>query len=167
MGCGKSTIGGWLAKRFEAAFIDTDHLIEQIEGCSIAELFASKGEEYFRQLEHKTISELNSEANITIVATGGGAPCHLSNMDTMNSRGLTVYLSNTPKQLARQLEHGKSKRPLIKDLNQEQLEDFIASALEQRNPYYQQAKLIVDCYGCSNEYIANHIKRYIDFSAKK
>lgn len=167
MGCGKSTIGRWLARRFDADFVDTDHLIEEAEGMTIAELFAAKGEAYFREKEHQTVSEIESTKKITIVATGGGLPCHLDNMTLMNERGLTVYLFNRATQLASQLEHGKSKRPLIKDLSQEELVDFIDRALEQRNKYYNKAQLIVDCYGSTNDYIANHIESCIDFLSKK
>lgn len=166
MGCGKSTLGRWFAKRLDAAFIDTDNLIEQQQGCSIAEIFANKGEDYFRMLEHKTIEDLEDSGKITIVATGGGLPCHLSNMELMNRRGITVYLFNRSDQLAKNLEYGKSKRPLIRDLSQDELIDFIDKALSQREKYYNKAQLTVDCYGSINEYIAKHIESYIDFYKK-
>lgn len=167
MGCGKSTIGRWLSKRLDANFVDTDNLIEQAQGCTIAEIFAAKGEAYFRTLEQQTVGSIEDGGKITIVATGGGLPCHLDNMALMNQRGVTVYLFNRSNQLAAHLEHGKSKRPLIKDLSQDELVEFIEKALEQREPYYNKAQIVVDCYGATNEYIAKHIESYLDFLQKK
>lgn len=167
MGCGKSTFGRWFSKRLDASFIDTDHLIEKNEGCSISDIFENKGESHFRDLEHKTVSELESTDKITIIATGGGLPCHRSNMELMNQKGITVYLFNRSDQLASNLEYGKSKRPLIRDLSQQELIEFIDRALESRKEYYNKAQLVVDCYGSTNEYIANHIESYIDFLQKK
>ena len=53
MGCGKSTVGALLARRLGRTLADTDALIETQEGCTIPELFARKGEEYFRACERR------------------------------------------------------------------------------------------------------------------
>ena len=75
MGCGKSSIGRALARRLGFRFLDTDALLEQRCGRSVREIFASEGEERFRELERDVLSELVAGAGPdAVVATGGGAP---------------------------------------------------------------------------------------------
>ena len=72
MGCGKSTVGAALAKASGWDFVDTDELIEEQEGMSIPQIFAERGEEGFREAEHKACL-MASKLKKTIIATGGGA----------------------------------------------------------------------------------------------
>ena len=71
MGCGKSTFGKKISKEIGYAFIDMDTYIERQEGCSISEIFATKGEECFRQLESNLVEKLSGEGGY-IISTGGG-----------------------------------------------------------------------------------------------
>lgn len=161
MGCGKSSIGRALASRLNIQFLDMDPLIEQHCGKSIREIFASEGEEGFRLHEKEVLAEIVAEQQKCIVATGGGAPCFYDNMEVMNRAGVTVYFQMSPEKLAGRLEHGKAKRPLLQDKSQEELIDFIRANVEKRETYYLQAKLIIQCDGVSDEYIADHIVRYL------
>lgn len=71
-GSGKSTVGKHLAKELGITLIDTDRIIEEREGRSIAEIFLADGEEGFRAIEKKVVLEsLNMEDSI--VALGGGS----------------------------------------------------------------------------------------------
>ena len=146
MGCGKSTIGRTLAKQLGVRFLDMDTLLEQRCGKSVAEIFTETGETGFRQSEREVLAELTSERE-AIVATGGGAPCFFDNMETMNRAGLTVYFKMSPEKLAGRLEHGKAKRPLLRDKSEEELIGFIRENVAKREKYYMQAKLIIDCDG--------------------
>ena len=85
-----------------------------------------------------------------IVATGGGLPCFFDNMEWMNANGTTVYLQMEPAQLVSRLQK-RQKRPLIKDLDDEQLLDFITEKLTERNPFYTQAKVIVNAFDLDAE----------------
>jgi shikimate kinase len=58
MGCGKSSIGRRLAARLELPFIDADDEIEQAAGRTIPDIFAVRGEAYFREGERKVIQRL-------------------------------------------------------------------------------------------------------------
>lgn len=160
MGCGKSTIGRALAKALGWEFVDVDKMIEQQEGMSIAEIFESKGEEYFRGIEAKVIDSFSSQG--VVVATGGGMPCRGDNMERLNEKGETIYLKMSASKLFGRLDGGRKKRPLIKDLNDEQLKLFIADNLELREKYYSKAKVIIDCDGVSDSYVIDHIKDYIE-----
>lgn len=143
MGCGKSTMGRKLAKQLGYDFIDLDQEIEKRTDTTIGNYFSANGEMAFRELERKTLQEFDYPLNC-IVATGGGAPCYFDNMDWMNANGMTVYIEMSPLALARRLEKGKEKRPLLKDLNETQMIAFIEGKLAEREGYYKRAKLIVE-----------------------
>lgn len=160
MGCGKSTIGRALARLLDVRFLDMDTLLEQRCGKSIGEVFAEKGEAGFRQHEREVLSDVTAEQD-AIVATGGGAPCFFDNMERMNAAGLTVYFKMSPEKLAGRLEHGRTRRPLLRDKSEEELVEFIRTNIEKREQYYLQAKLIIDCDGVRDDYIADHIAGYI------
>lgn len=71
-GAGKSTIGRKIAEAFHLPFVDTDQVIEERAGMSVSDIFVTKGEEYFRELEAQVVAEtVNTE--VGIVALGGGA----------------------------------------------------------------------------------------------
>ena len=72
MGCGKSTLGRKVAKCLGVQFVDTDRYIEHMEGMKISEIFATKGEAYFRQKETEVCEKFSNETGY-IIATGGGA----------------------------------------------------------------------------------------------
>lgn len=143
MGCGKSTMGKKLAKKLGYDFIDLDHEFERHTEGTVGSYFAAHGEEGFRKQESKLLREFNYPANC-IVATGGGAPCFFDNMDWMNRNGVTVYIEMTPLALAKRLENGKEKRPLLKDLDEVQMIAFIEDKLAERAKFYNGASLKVD-----------------------
>lgn len=143
MGCGKTTMGKQLARKLGFAFVDLDHVVEERTGSTVAAYFAAHGEAGFRELESKTLKTYTYPENC-VVATGGGTPCFFDNMDWMNAHGLTVYFSLSPKALAKRLESGKHTRPLLKDLDEMQMESFIREKLSERSLFYENAALIVE-----------------------
>ena len=142
MGCGKSYVGRNLAPLLGFEYIDVDKYIEEKEGLTIKEIFEQKGEDYFRLQEKEFIAQVDSEENL-VVSTGGGAPCFFDNMDVMNEKGLTIYLNRNKEKTIWRLLKGQYKRPLIANLNQEELEKFYDERLESRKPFYEKAKLHV------------------------
>ena len=149
MGCGKSTKAKQLAHRLECAVIDLDAEIVNKSGKTIAEYFEAYGESVFRDYESEMLKSY-PYPETCVVATGGGLPCFFDNMDWMNNRGLTIYLQMTPAALVSRL-HNRQKRPLIKDLNDEELFVFIEEKLKERDPFYKKAKLIVDAFDLDGE----------------
>lgn len=81
MGSGKTTIGRKLSRRFHVRFYDTDALIEEREGASIADIFRYEGEAYFRAAERAAVDRVTAPDEPCIVSTGGGLPCHGDNID--------------------------------------------------------------------------------------
>ncbi len=140
MGSGKSTLGKRIATKLNLNFIDLDAQIEEQEKASIAQLFEKYGEAEFRKIEQKHLHETKHLTNI-VIATGGGTPCFFDNLDWMNANGLTCYLYLPPKTLAQRLQTNKENRPLISKINEDKLEEFIATKLEERANFYRNAKI--------------------------
>jgi len=147
MGAGKTTIGKLLAKKLNYAFVDVDWFIENRYNQTISKIFEEKGEAVFREIEHRALIEISSYENV-VVSTGGGLPCFFNNMELMNRAGTTVYLKENVDELAKTLNTNKQNRPLIKNLNFEELQIFIKKHLEEREPFYNQAKHIINVKQC-------------------
>ncbi len=74
MGCGKSTLGRKLARRLGVDFIDTDALVEEREGASVADVFRYEGEERFREAERRVLDEVIAAAPSPWSPRGAGCP---------------------------------------------------------------------------------------------
>lgn len=143
MGSGKTTLGRAVAASTGISFIDLDDYIESREGCSIKEIFATRGEEAFRAIEREALCEVSRMPD-TLVACGGGTPCFGDNMELLNRSGLTVYLNAPHSSLLSRLKEGRAKRPLIATLSDEELDSFITKQMEWRRPHYMHAALTFD-----------------------
>ena len=146
MGCGKSYVVNKLTNDIkDAKIIDMDSEIEKLEGKSITEIFETKGEKYFRKKETKFIESLigTKPHELILVATGGGAP--IKNIDLMNEIGTTIYIKLSPEEIYNNLKNDDlNKRPLLKNLSDEDLMNKIKNDLKKREKYYKKAKYIYD-----------------------
>jgi shikimate kinase len=141
-GSGKSTIGKALSQKLNFAYFDMDDVICAKEKQSIEEIFADKGENYFRELEYDVLHETFDLKN-TIVSTGGGVPCFFDNMNEMKKHGVTIFINPTTEELTNRLfGQGGENRPMLKGKTHKQVIDFIESKYKERAPYYEQATLI-------------------------
>jgi shikimate kinase len=160
MGCGKSTLGRLLADAIGYQFVDTDQLIEEKCGSSVAQIFAEKGEDSFRQMERETLENLVKQQRI-VVATGGGMACSQQNIETMNAAGTTIYLQALAENLADWLKAERQKRPLIAQLSDEQLRQYVAETLTEREKFYCQATITIQVdqnYTTDNEMISRIVR---------
>ena len=89
MGCGKSTIGRILAEKRGQEFLDTDRYIEQKQGRSISDIFATQGEEVFRDMETEALRELIQKQEPMVIALGGGLPIGGTGAAASSSSGRT------------------------------------------------------------------------------
>jgi shikimate kinase len=139
MGAGKSVVGRRLAKRLELRFIDCDSVLEEAEGCSIAEIFERFGEKEFRDRERHLIERL-ANGGASVIATGGGAFVDDRTRELVNRRAITVWLDASPQVLAERIGDCDN-RPLLKTADP----GLVLEKLhEERRPFYEQAHLRVD-----------------------
>ncbi len=141
MGSGKSTVGYRLSYRLKKCLIDTDKLIEQKEGMTISDMFAKKGEAYFRQKETEYLNSLFHELGSRILSLGGGTPIREENRGIIKRLGKVIYLKASPETIYERVKYD-TKRPLL------QCEDpkgRIEALLKERNPIYESVADIVIC----------------------
>ncbi len=143
MGAGKTTLGKALAQELNLQFYDLDWYIEERYHKTIAQIFAERGEDGFREIERNMLHETAEFENI-VLSCGGGTPCFFDNMAYMNRQAKTVYLKATPEILTQHLRMSKTERPLLKGKNDEELIQYISTSLETRTPYYSRAHYTFD-----------------------
>ncbi|MTH17337.1 shikimate kinase [Flavobacterium sp. LC2016-01] len=152
MGCGKSTIAQNLSKITNIPFLDLDTCIEKRANLSINEIFSKHGEIYFRKLEHEMFLELLHSSENNIIGLGGGTPCYANNhLLLQNDDIVSVYLKASIDTLYNRLAQNKSKRPLIANMEEEEMKEFIAKHLFDRSFYYNHAQHKVSVDGRSVE----------------
>ncbi|MEN8137001.1 MAG: shikimate kinase [Bacteroidota bacterium] len=140
MGSGKSTYGSLLAEKLGYSFVDLDDYIVDELKMSIAEIFQAKGEKWFREYESESLNKLiKSDGNI-LLSLGGGTPVYNNNMELINRYSKSIYLNASVDTLYEYLKNARSKRPIIKDLSDVELYEFILKHLGKRREYYKMAK---------------------------
>ncbi len=138
MGSGKSHWLKQLAKWNKSVGYDLDALIEMNEEKTISEIFNEDGEAYFRKAEAKILKWFKEKKKY-VVATGGGTACFQENMDFMKKEGVVIWLDESVEVLVKRLATSKSTRPLIADLSDQELANFLEQKLVERHPFYKQA----------------------------
>ncbi len=139
MGCGKSTIGARLAAKLRLPFADTDELIERQEGRSIPDIFATKGEPYFREREKKVLREALTGAT-KVIACGGGAVLERTNREILSEHATTIWLHLGVQRCLNRIVEGT--RPLLAGGAAHESAQRIYS--ERKGLYARCADLIVD-----------------------
>lgn len=144
MGSGKTTIGKKLAIKLKLPFIDLDEAIIRKEKKSITEIFEFFGEDYFREKEKEMLADIIDNNEAFVLATGGGTPCFYDNMDVMNQSGITFYLNYSPEFLTSRLLQAAQKRPLLKNVLKDNMNDFISALLKDREVFYEKSQIIIN-----------------------
>lgn len=157
MGSGKSHWGRKLSASMNIPFFDLDDVIVLREGQPISEIFAEKGEEYFRLLEKDTLVNLTENHESFVLSSGGGTPCFFGNIDYMKENGKVIWLNTATHVLIERLLKEKQHRPLLKDIPDEDMKSFIIKKLHDRKMYYEQAHLSLHEEALSLEQIKDAI----------
>lgn len=154
MGAGKTTTGTLLAERLGWRFVDSDRVIEERAGCTIAEIFASRGEAAFRALEAETIRELASAAHL-VLALGGGAIEHAPTRAALHALpgGRIVFLDAPFDTLIGRCaaQEDAPIRPVLHD------RERLAARWQSRLPLYREAHLTIETPGLSPAAVADAI----------
>jgi len=143
--CGKTSLGRRLAKRLGHEFLDTDELVVERAGMSIAELVAANGWDVFRDAESKALELACApapDARGRVVATGGGMVLRQENRSRMREAGRVVYLKAPLETLAARLHRSPipGQRPALTDKS---AEDELRHVLAEREALYQAAAHLV------------------------
>jgi shikimate kinase len=160
-GAGKTTLGRALATAFELPFRDLDEEIVRAEGRSVANIFLTEGEAYFRQREATVLRELVAQHPRLVLATGGGTPCFHDNLRVLLETGLTLYLAVAVPELVQRLQHAAQARPLLAQLpDPAALEARLSETLAARQGFYDQAPLRCAAPTCTVEAIQHLLATY-------
>ncbi|NCA85449.1 MAG: shikimate kinase [Clostridia bacterium] len=142
MGSGKTTAGRRLAARIGYGHVDLDDLFESTYRISVFNFFDRYDEAAFRKIEAQLLITTFSMSHI-VVSLGGGVASYADNMQRINGCGLSVYLHMAPESLFVRLKNAKRPRPRIAGLSDKELRACILNDLIVREPFYNQARLIV------------------------
>jgi shikimate kinase len=153
MGAGKSSIGRRLAQRLGVTFVDADAEIEAAAGMTIAEIFATYGEPYFRSGEQRVIARL-LESGPKVLATGGGAFMNPETRAGIRQKGVSVWLKAEFEVLMRRVKRrATADRPML----QGDPAQRIRHLMDERYPVYAEADVTVMSREVSHEIIVNEI----------
>lgn len=140
-GAGKSTLGRLLAAHWNVPFIELSGMIEQIAGCSIAEIHALYGQTAYRRYEQRALEDVIQHHAQAVIATPGGIVSEPATFNFLLSHCYTVWLRATPDQhMARVIAQGDS-RPMSG--NREAMDD-LKRILDSRSQFYSKADCIFD-----------------------
>tara|TARA_B100000959_G_scaffold255431_1_gene287805 strand:- start:53 stop:565 length:513 start_codon:yes stop_codon:yes gene_type:complete len=151
MGSGKSTIGYLLSKSIDLKFFDVDKVIEKEEGRKIVNIFETKGEVYFRNLEEKiTLKLLKNKKNI--ISLGGGGFLNKSIKKEVLNNNLSFWLSWKNSTIIKRVLKNK-KRPLVFNSSKNNLKKLIRD----RTKIYSEANYKINCENLTKNMIVDEI----------
>ena len=155
MGTGKTSTGKVLAQRLGKAFIDMDSRIEEEQGTTIPEIFETKGEAHFRQLEKELVKKISQRAN-AVVSTGGGTIKDPENVELLKKSGLIVCLTASPEVILERTER-KGERPVLDGADEGDRLAAVKKLLAEREQFYRQADYFIDTGELSPLQVAERI----------
>lgn len=157
MGSGKSAIGRRLSFALKLPYYDMDKEIEKQMNMTISEIFATYGEEYFRDLETKFLKDFRDEQ--CIISTGGGVAMREENRRIMKRTGLVFHLCASFPFIWLRIAKDK-RRPIVQRSTKEELESLY---YYRRKYYFQAAHINIKTDGMTlrqvTETLAYHYKR--------
>lgn len=158
MGSGKTYWAKLWAEKTSLIFFDLDDQIETTLGETVAQIFEKKGEGYFREMERYVMRKFSLRDNF-ILACGGGTPCFFDNLQWMNEQGTTIYLQASPDEILDRIMNETLERPLLNKVNTSELLFFIEQKLNEREPFYKQAKHILNTNELTIDSLSEIIKQ--------
>lgn len=160
MGSGKSRVGRIMSELVDRPFVDTDHLIEQTDGRTIAAIFEQDGERVFRDLERAAVRQVSATRG-QVIALGGGVVMDAGNVTLLRGTGDIVWIDPPISALASRLASSRKpgKRPLLdgeKDLGR--LTEMLTQLRKDRHSAYaSSADYVLDTMGRPSEAIAQEV----------
>ena len=135
-GVGKTTVAKMLAQHYyQHTAYDSDAVISQRHGMTIADIFAQQGEKAFRQTEERVLNELSKKQSV-VIAIGAGAVLNPRTRQKLIERGATIYLHARPQTLQRRLQNQLSTRPMF--ATEEPVLQILEKMQQQRAAFYDE-----------------------------
>lgn len=156
MAVGKTAVGKRLARRLGRDFVDTDELIEERAGMSVAELFEKRGEQAFRALEREIVGSLEP-AEAMVIATGGGTFIDEQSRSRLRRMGIVVCLVTSIETVLERVSRN-NKRPLAAGAGRERLERLFL----ERMPAYRQADVLIETDGLTVDQSVSRVLAMIE-----
>lgn len=156
MAAGKTVVGQRLARSLGWSFVDLDAVIEAGEGCSIREIFAARGEDYFREREKAALGRV-LEGSEQVIALGGGAVVDPDNLKLLKKRSLLVWLRVSPGTVLTRVGPTED-RPLLQ--GPDRLKRIVELSA-QREGIYAEAHFAVDTDALTVEDVAQRIAQQL------
>ena len=160
MASGKSAVGRKLHEQLNYDYYDLDNYIEINYETSVENIFKTKGELYFRQIERKSLENIVTIKRNLIISLGGGTPCYFDTIDFLNSikETKTFFLKATINTIYERLKKSKIKRPLISHLIEEmEIKEFVGKHLLERNFFYEKSEKKINTDKKTVRAVANEI----------
>ena len=154
MAAGKTTVARALAKRLDWRPVDIDELIEQRERLTVTEIFAKRGEAYFRTVEREILVTQTGPRHL-VVATGGGTFADPQNRAAINQDGVSVWLDVPLDRLIDRVPAG-GRRPLAAD------RAGFERLYYQRRAAYEQAHLRLDAGRASVDALVEELVDWLE-----
>ena len=140
MTSGKSTIGKALAKRLNIRFFDLDDEISSRTKMDVPTIFSERGELFFRKTEALVLGEILDSEESFVLSLGGGTPCYGTNMQIIEqATENSFYINLSIPHLVERISKEKSDRPLVANLKEEELPEFVGKHLFERVAFYSRA----------------------------
>lgn len=157
MGAGKTSVAERFAADYGYKLVDTDQRIEEMAGMPIKDIFATRGEAAFRELETRMLKELLAEQDGRVISVGGGLPMREENRALLKKLGTVVLLDVSADTVLERLGDDVSSRPMLRGDN---VRGRVLELLAFRGPVYREAAhRIVDVNGRTVEEIAREIHK--------
>lgn len=159
MGSGKTTVGLRLSYRLRRAVIDTDKEIEKEEKRTISEMFATDGEEYFRDRETAFLRKLSEGTGSRIISVGGGLPLREENRKLLRKLGQVFYLKASAETIYERVKHDTTRPLLQGDNPQEKIRSLLAL---RDSSYAEAADVTIDVNDKDFEQILDEIEIHVN-----
>ena len=159
MGSGKTTVGLKLSYRLRRTVIDTDKEIEREEKRSISDIFASDGEQYFRNRETAILHKLLQSTNNQIISVGGGLPLREENRRLLHELGQVFYLCASAETIYGRVKNDTT-RPLLQGPDPQ---TKIRTLLQERDAFYRDsADVVIEVDNKDFEQILCEIEKHVN-----
>ena len=156
MAAGKTVVGRRLARSLGWSFVDLDAVIEDGEGAAVREIFASRGERYFRECEKAALGQV-LDGSEQVIALGGGAVVDPDNLRLLKERSLLIWLKVSPQTVLSRTGE-TDDRPLLQGPDRlKRIEELSA----QRESIYAEADFTLDTDELTVDQVVQRIQQQL------